>query len=116
MPAMDETFFPNSSAICSAAYDDETQELTIRLTTGRIYVYREVQEWAYDELRAASSAGEYYNLRIKDRHPYSEIVEQCGAPDRPRRSVATSPSPRPIDPSRGSRARRLQSRRARRGA
>ena len=61
----------NSTVIHSAAYDDETEELTIRLRTGRIYTYRAVGEWVYDELCAAESAGRFYNLRIRDAFAYS---------------------------------------------
>jgi hypothetical protein len=112
---MHETYFPESAAIRSAAYDEDTQELTVVLTTGLTYVYRDVEEWRYDELRAAESAGRYYNLRIKDLYPYYEILVRERPAIRAPRSAARPPAPRPVDPSRGSRARRLQSRRARRG-
>jgi hypothetical protein len=102
---MHETYFPKSTAIRSAAYDDETRELTIGLTSGRTYVYREVQDWIYDELLAAKSVGQYYNLRIKDRFPYDEILVHERRPVRPRRSE-TRLSLRRVDPSRGSRAPR----------
>jgi KTSC domain len=111
---MHETHFPDSTVIHSAAYDEETDELTIRLRTGRTYIYREVPEWVYDELHAAESAGRYYNLRIRDAYPYSEIVPLRRSPMLPPRFAITPPSPRPLDPSRGSRARRPHARRARR--
>jgi hypothetical protein len=112
---MHETYFPESTAIRSAAYEEETQELTVVLTTGRTYVYREVEDWVYDELRAAESAGRYYNQRIKDLYPYYEVLVRERFALGALRSFARPPAPRRIDPSRGSRARRLQSRRARRG-
>jgi hypothetical protein len=112
---MHETHFPDSTAIRSAAYDDETRELTVALTTGRTYVYRDVDEWVYDELLAAESTGRYYNLRIKDRYDCYEILFRRRSVLRPQRSAARPPAPRRIDLSRGSRARRPQSRRARRG-
>ena len=102
---MHETYFPKSTAVRSAAYDDETQELIIGLTTGRTYVYREVQEWVYNELLAAKSVGQYYTLRIRDRYPYDEIPVHERRPVRPRRSDPR-PALRRMDPSRGSRATR----------
>ena len=112
---MHETYFPESTAIHSAAYDDETRELIVRLTTGRTYIYRDVEEWEFDGLRSAESAGQYYNLRIKDHHAYTELVEPPLWLGRPRRSAFKPASRRPLNTSRSSRARRLQSRRARRG-
>jgi hypothetical protein len=102
---MHETYFPDSKAIRSAAYDEETRELIIGLTTGRTYIYRGVQDWIYDGLLAAPSVGRYYNRRIKDRYPYDEIQHER-RPVRPRRSDTRPSSLRRIDPSRGSRARR----------
>jgi KTSC domain len=112
---MHETDFPESTALHSAAYDEETHELTIRLRTGRTYVYRDVPDVAYDGLVSADSAGRYYNLHIRDDYAFSEIVPYERTPDRPRRLVANPPSRRRIDFARVSRARRLQARRGRRG-
>src|SRR5687768_11606551 len=112
---MHETYFPKSTAIRSAAYDEETRELIIGLTTGRSYVYRDVHDWVYIELLAAPSVGRYYNLRIKDRYPYDEIAVHERRPVRPRRSDTRPSSLRRIDPSRGSRAKRPAGHRGRRG-
>ena len=101
---MHESYFPNSTAIRSAAYDDETRELFIGLTTGRTYVYRDVQDWIYDELLAAKSVGQYYNRRIKDRYQFDEVLVHERRPVRPRRSDTRPSSLRRIDPSRASRA------------
>jgi hypothetical protein len=112
---MHETHFPESTALQSAAYDEETQELTIELRTGRTYIYRGVPDLEYDALISADSAGHYYNLHIRDDYPFSEIVRYEPPPDRSRRAVANPPSRRRLDVSRSSRARRPQSRRRRRG-
>jgi hypothetical protein len=111
---MHETHFPESTVLHSAAYDDETQELTIRLKSNRTYVYRDVEPYVYDSLVSADSAGRYYNQHIKDHYPYAEIVAMIPSPIRPRPFGAVLPSRRPVEPPRSGRARRLQSRRARR--
>jgi KTSC domain len=111
---MHETHFPESTALHSAAYDEETEELTVRLRTGRTYVYHGVPEFEYDRLVSADSAGQYYNHRIKDEYPFSEIIHYERSPAPPARPIANPPSRRRIDFSRSSRARRPQSPRVRR--
>ena len=111
---MHETHFPESTALHSAAYDEETQELTVRLRTGRTYIYRGVPDVEYDALVSADSAGGYYNRRIRDDYPFSEIVQYERPLDSSRRAVVNPPSRRRLDLSRGGRARRLQARRGRR--
>jgi hypothetical protein len=112
---MHETHFPESTALHSAAYDDDTQELTVRLRTDRTYVYRDVEGWVYDALVSADSAGAYYNQHVKDHYAFAEIVAIHGAPTLPRPFGRMLPSRRPLHPSRSGRARRQHSRRARRG-
>ena len=112
---MHETHFPDSTVIHSAAYDDETEELTIRLRTGRIYTYRAVGEWVYDELCAAESAGRFYNLRIRDAFAYCEVIP-LGRPSAPLRlPPARSPLPRPSPSVRRGHPRRPLGHRGRRG-
>ena len=112
---MQQTYFPESVSLDSAAYDEETRELTIQLRTGRTYVYRDVPDVEYDRLVSAESAGRYYNLRIRDDYAFSEIVPYEALPDRSRRALPNPPSRRRVEWSRVSRARRMQARRSRRG-
>ena len=71
---MHKQYFPGSSVLRWAAYDEDAQELFTALRTGRTYVYREVQASTFDRLLTADSAGKFYNLHIKDRHDYSEVA------------------------------------------
>jgi hypothetical protein len=107
------TDFPDSEALVWAEYDDETQDLTILLRNCRTYRYFKVPELEYDRLVSAESTGRYYNLHIRNDYDYREILPDP-SPARPRRSAAAPQSPRPKDPSRSSRAKRPQSRNARR--
>lgn len=111
---MHETNF-HSTVIRSASYDEETRELTVRLTTGRTYVYRNVPELEYDRLVSADSAGRHYNLYIRDEYPFSEVLDREVSPIRPRPFVASTPPARRLDSLRAGRARRSLSRRTRRG-
>jgi KTSC domain len=55
----------NSTALSSAAYDDESMELEITFASGRTYTFHEVPKNVYDSLVSASSPGSYYNSEIK---------------------------------------------------
>ncbi len=112
---MHETEFPDSTVIHSASYDEETEELTVRLRTGRTYIYREVEERVYDELCAAESVGRYYNQRIRDDYPYSEIVPLKRPPAMPPLPPARPPLPRSPSSFRRSHPRRPVGHRGRRG-
>lgn len=61
----------NSSAIISADYDPESQELYVTFASGTTYTYFSVPAWKFDELIAAPSAGSYFNDQIRDRHASS---------------------------------------------
>lgn len=101
---MHETHFPRSKALRSAAYDEETQELTIRLKTDRTYVYRRVPDWVYEKLITADSAGRYYNLKIRDGFLYFEVLQPERRPLRTSRPAAARAFARSGDSSRGSRS------------
>ncbi len=90
--AMHETYFPRSKALRSAAYDEETQELTIRLKTDRTYVYRRVPDWVYEQLITADSVGRYYNRKIRDDYRYFEVLPSERRPFQ-RRSAGGRGSP-----------------------
>ena len=58
----------NSSLISRVAYDEEAEALSIWFReTGR-YVYYGVPEAIYEALKAAPSAGRYFNESIKGRY------------------------------------------------
>ena len=64
-----------SSAIESYHYDPETRDLTIKLTSGRTYVYSGVSMERVVAFTEGGSHGSYYNKRIKGVHPHREITE-----------------------------------------
>jgi KTSC domain len=57
-----------SSALASAQYDDQTEELTLTFVSGRSYTYENVPEDIYEQLTQSSSPGTFYALYIKDQY------------------------------------------------
>lgn len=64
----------NSSVIESVGYDDATNVLEIHFHTGRTYLYFMVPPATHAGLLKAESAGNYFNLEIRNRYPYREVV------------------------------------------
>ena len=64
----------DSSVIESVGYDPDTNVLEIHFHTGRKYVYFMVPSAVCAGLMAASSAGNYFNVEIRNRFPYREIT------------------------------------------
>jgi hypothetical protein len=56
-----------SSLISRIAYDDAARTLRITFRSGSVYVYHDVPRTDFDALKAAPSAGRYYNACIKGR-------------------------------------------------
>lgn len=63
-----------STVIRSAHYDPDRAVLDIVFTTGRRYLYHEVPPEEAERLRAAFSKGRYFNARIRDRYPFTEVA------------------------------------------
>jgi KTSC domain len=57
-----------SSALASAQYDDQTEELTLTFVSGRSYTYENVPEDIYEKLLQSSSPGSFYAFNIKDQY------------------------------------------------
>ena len=70
--AQREVSFAASSNIQSAAYDDETQELTCVFAHGGTYVYSGVPASVIDGFANAPSAGQYLHQFIKPLYQYEK--------------------------------------------
>ena len=62
-----------STVIADFEYDVELKELTVRFTSGRIYRYAGVPEATADEFSQVRSKGAFFNRRIRDQFPYTEL-------------------------------------------
>jgi hypothetical protein len=61
-----------SSVIRFFRYDAPKRELLIGFQTGRKYVYHDVPEQIYLDMKAAFSKGEFFNAHIRDRFSFTE--------------------------------------------
>jgi hypothetical protein len=57
-----------SSALASAQYDDQLEELTLTFTSGRSYTYEDVPEDIYEQLLQSPSPGTFYAFWIRDQY------------------------------------------------
>jgi hypothetical protein len=63
----------DSSAIREINYRPERNELFVRFTSGRKYVYLDVPAIVYYGFCNAESLGQYFNFRIRDRYDFREL-------------------------------------------
>ena len=63
-----------STVIRSFDYRADKRELVVNFVSGRCYIYFDVPEREVDSMRAAPSKGRYFNLRIRDRYEFRELV------------------------------------------
>lgn len=54
-----------SAALQGAAYDPETQELTVTFRNGQSYRYQGVPQGVFEQFREAASPGTFYFQNIK---------------------------------------------------
>jgi lysyl-tRNA synthetase class 2 len=58
-----------SSVICDFDYDGNRSKLYVAFVNGKTYVYDGVPQATFDALAAASSKGEFFDARIRNRYP-----------------------------------------------
>jgi len=58
----------NSTAIASAAYDDDTAILSVTFVSGREYEFNAVPPDVYEELISSPSPGSYFHREIKSKY------------------------------------------------
>ena len=63
----------DSTSIEAIGYDQDDGELHVRfLQSGITYVYHEVPDWVFQELKAADSIGSYFNRSIRQRYEFEK--------------------------------------------
>jgi lysyl-tRNA synthetase class 2 len=62
-----------SSVIDEVRYSDLSHTLEIQFQNGSIYLYFEVPEALYQELKSAPSQGQYFNAKIRNEYSYRRV-------------------------------------------
>ena len=64
-----------STVISKMEYDPRTKDLTIGYVSGQTYVYRDVPETVYKELKASRVKGRYLHFFVKDKYSFEKVRE-----------------------------------------
>ncbi|HWD88606.1 MAG TPA: KTSC domain-containing protein [Mucilaginibacter sp.] len=62
-----------STVIETINYNAEEQKLMVSYVSGQTYVYEEVPEKVYKELKASRVKGRYLHFFIRDKYPFEKI-------------------------------------------
>ena len=62
-----------STNILSMGYDEASETLEVEFVNGTIYQYYNIGSALFDQLRAASSKGQFLNVYIRNAYPYSRV-------------------------------------------
>ncbi len=62
-----------SSVIADFEYDEQSEELEVRLVNGARYRYFDVPPEVHEEFRQADSKGRYYNREIRASYEYERL-------------------------------------------
>lgn len=68
-----------SSTLAAVGYESAVRILHLEFCSGELYRYLDVPEELYEGLLRASSKGQYFNERIRDRFPYGRVARAEGA-------------------------------------
>ena len=64
-----------STVIRKIYYDPEIKTLTIAYVSGQTYVYRDVPETVYKELKASRVKGRYLRFFVKDKYAFEKVSD-----------------------------------------
>jgi lysyl-tRNA synthetase class 2 len=64
-----------SSVIRDTSYDETTKEMRVTFVSGRVYVYDGVPRVIYNAFCNAPSKGAFFNVAIRGRYQFHEIVQ-----------------------------------------
>jgi hypothetical protein len=62
-----------SSVVTAIRYDASKSILRVIYVSGAVYDYKKVPEKIYNEMKAASSKGEYLNKQIKPNYKFEKV-------------------------------------------
>ena len=62
-----------SSVVAAMKYDVPSSTLRVIYVSGSVYDYKKVPEKVYNEMKKASSKGEFLNKEIKPNYEYEKV-------------------------------------------
>ena len=62
------------AAIREVRYSAPQKKLFVTFTTGREYVYEQVPQSVFRQLKNSASKGTYFNQNIRDHYPFRELL------------------------------------------
>jgi len=62
-----------SSVVAAIRYDEKSSKLRVIFQSGSIYDYLQVPEEVYNNMKKASSKGEFLNKEIKPNYQFEKI-------------------------------------------
>ena len=62
-----------SSVVAAIRYDEKTSKLRVIFQSGNIYDYIKVPEEVYNNMKRASSKGEFLNKEIKPNYEFEKV-------------------------------------------
>jgi len=65
-----------STVISTMEYNPETQTLKIAYVSGQTYVYKDVPETVYKELKASRVKGRYLRFFVKDKYAFEKVADK----------------------------------------
>ena len=63
-----------SAVIDAYNYNADTETLTVRYRSGKVYNYLQVPEKVYKEMRATMAKGIFLNRSIKGKYPFVDVT------------------------------------------
>ncbi|MDR6943160.1 KTSC domain-containing protein [Mucilaginibacter pocheonensis] len=65
-----------STVISNMDYDTQTGTLRVTYVSGQTYLYKNVPEKAYKELKASRVKGRYLQFFVKDKYDFEKLSEK----------------------------------------
>jgi hypothetical protein len=63
-----------SSTIAAIGYDEATETLEVEFVSGAVYRYRSVNRDVFEDFRAATSKGRFFNEQIRGAYLWQEVA------------------------------------------
>jgi len=63
-----------SSNVAAVGYDEVTRTVFVQFLNGTVYIYKDVSQFEFENLKTASSVGSYLHRNFKNVYAYERIM------------------------------------------